>query len=110
MSKTNQITIICDNGGGTTLQVVSDSGYRYQHTYDDAAHIATDIKASLAGENPAGWDGNEAEGDDASWMEPTGDEIRNGGYRVYDVDDIKGLDAENCSWRNARELHAALTA
>lgn len=93
------ITIICDNGGGITLQVGD-----YQHTYDDAKHCANDIREILAGESTYDWDGNEAE----YWINPTAEQISNGGYRVFDLDGIISVDPESIGWHNIRELHNAM--
>lgn len=103
-----KITIICDNGGGITLQI-RQRGYRYQHMYYDPIQAAHDIHVA---HNPGcdlhDWDGNDlVAGDPAEWLYPSDDDVRNGGYRVYyDPDDIPATS----SWRNVRELAAALHA
>jgi hypothetical protein len=111
MTTTNEIAIIFDNGGGITLQIISESGYRYQHTYNDADHAATDIKAATYGSSPSSWDGNEAEGDDANWIEPTNDQIRNGGYLAITPCEVQAIDPEGPVWgRNVLNLHNAIKA
>lgn len=104
MSKAN-ISIICDNGGGITLQVVHGK-VRFQHNYNDAMQCATDIKEAVA-EFPnlrlADWEGNEAS---EGWLEPTDDEIRNGGYRVLSPEDFDTNESIEwaCGWHNVSEL------
>ena len=100
------ITIIADNGGGLTLQLVDDYDRRYQHYYKSPTQCATDIKTALADDSFEGWDGNEADDEDGNdcWLDPTCDQIRNGGYRILSADQ---LDVES-SWRNIRELARAL--
>lgn len=61
--KSNKITVIADNGGGVTLQVVKPSGYRYQHYYDDAKQAAHDVMTAQDNSTDVcDWDNNEAEG------------------------------------------------
>lgn len=95
----NSIKIICDNGGGITLQV----GSSYQHCYNDAAQAAEDIGVALSGGNPSGWEGNEAAD---GWLEPSSEQIRNGGYKVFSLESLRA-DTEP-SWTNAYQLRSAL--
>lgn len=108
--------VIADNGGGLTLQLTVGDTCIYQHTYMGyrgcAEQCAEDIRAyreigpsvDVATEI-AGWDGNEVE--EAGQLEPTDEEIRNGGYWVIDVDDITE-DFEDRGWANVADLVAAL--
>lgn len=106
-----EITAICDNGGGITLQVI-DGDARYQHTYQDAKQCATDIKVAVEGGDITEWDGNEAEGYEAFWLDPSGEDIRNGGYRLLDIYDLaRPYDADANYWgANVRELMQAIAS
>lgn len=76
---TRTIKIIADNGGGLTLQIV-EGKLRYQHTYTDANQCAYDVSAAINEPDAvADWDNNESE----DWVEIDLENIRNGGYRVY---------------------------
>lgn len=114
----NDITIIADNGGNITLQVIHQpTGYRWQHLYCDGdigADVARDIRSAQAGANPAvEWEGNDldaAPADENWWLEPTTDELANGGYQTYSVAEIEALDSDEIGWRNVADLHDALMA
>ena len=95
---------IFDNSGGITLQLGT-----FGHTYDNAAQAAQDWKAFAEEVNTKGWDGHE---DEAAELEPTDDEIRNGGYRVLDADDIAAEIAseDTTGWNNINAFIAALSA
>lgn len=86
----NSGKIILDNGGGITLQMGV-----FAHYYQDADQAAQDIAAWLANPDTSDWEGHE---EDAAALEPTQDEIRNGGYRVIrldrDVDTLASLAGE----------------
>jgi hypothetical protein len=89
--------IIFDNGGGITLQL----GDEFAHFYQDAAQAAEDLKSFLEDPDTSDWEGHEEEAMDC---EPTDEEIRNGGYRVYrDVEDLQ----PNSGWRNEEDFCAA---
>jgi hypothetical protein len=109
--ETKMIEVIFDNGGGINVQTDT-----YTHNYDDAAQAATDVKAILDGESTSGWDGNDremwidtssAEADDNFWAQ-----VRNGGYRHYDLDDVKAeiakAEATDTGWRNIDDFFSAL--
>ena len=101
MVKLNDID--CDNGGGITLQKLS--GKKYLHTYNDPAQLAEDIVALMSGDNPADeWDGNEII--EYEPVDPTYDDVRNGGYRVYTVASIIAIakDADNEEYRDAYDM------
>ena len=95
---------IFDNGGGITLQLGT-----FAHTYYNAAQAAQDWKVFEAEGNTKGWDGHENE---AAELEPTDDEIRNGGYRVLSADDIasKIASEDTTGWDNIDTFISALTA
>lgn len=97
--------IVFDNGGGITLQLPG-----FCHHYDNAEQCAEDIKSWLevASEDEVeDWEGNEED----AVFEPTYDQIRNGGYRVWMVEDFVGASIEritNESWGNIQDLYAEL--
>lgn len=100
--------IILDNGGGITLQFGE-----YAHNYDDPRHAAVDIREWLKTGDTSQWDGHD---EDALQCAPTGEDIRNGGYRVIDID--RSADTPNNladeitqianGWGNGKELAEAL--
>lgn len=100
--------IILDNGGGITLQMGE-----WAHYYQDGASAAEDLAAWLANPDTSDWEGHEEE---AASLEPTQDEIRNGGYRVIrldrGVDTLASLAGEVAptGWGNSNDLSAALAA
>jgi len=112
MIKKQNIQIIFDNGGGITLQKTSKP--HYMHYYNDPCQTAEDIKALLSGDNPASWEGNEygqevgPDDEKQTILDPSYDDIRNGGYRVYDLaelmDAVKDADLDDISWGNLRDL------
>jgi hypothetical protein len=114
------VTVILDNGGGITLQVEDASG-TYQRHYDEPAHAARDAIEAFKGSNVTSWEGNELEAEDHEWpdgrigdgwLEPSVDEVCNGGYRVYSESSPEALrDALGSSlWGNGDEMAAALDA
>ena len=92
-------TIIFDNGGGITLQIGD-----WAHWYQNPRYAADDFRTYILTGNTDGWDGYEKEAFD---LDPSDDEIRNGGYRVYN--DIGSLlaDSEETSWGNIQEFAEA---
>lgn len=85
MATTTMTTrIILDNGGGITLQLGA-----WAHSYEGsdnasiAKQAARDIREWLTSGTTRRWEGHDA---DALAIEPTSDEIRNGGYRVITID------------------------
>lgn len=102
--------VILDNGGGIVLQLGD-----WAHSYEDAAQCATDIREWLDSGTTDGWEGHEPE---CLEIEPTPDEIRNGGCRVIrldrDTDTAASLaDEIEAAWpgsRNAGDLAGALRA
>jgi len=100
--------LILDNGGGYTLQLDD-----YAHGYVDARQVAADIAAYLRTGNTSEWDGHD---DDAMRVDPTDNEIRNGGYRVINIDretdtvtSIAASLAAVNGWDNAEKLAEKLS-
>jgi hypothetical protein len=94
---------IFDNGGGITLQLGD-----FAHHYSDPKQAATDWLAFQKAKDTTEWDGHE---EDSAELEPSYDEIRNGGYRVMDADDIsKMIDdcEEETGWSNLDRFVAAV--
>lgn len=98
------VTVIFDNGGGTTVQM-SEGDCSWAHHYADAEQAAGDVRDAL--ENGFGsFDGDEPE---AAALVPTDNEIRNGGYRVErfesrdQLNDFAHANFES-SWGNARRF------
>lgn len=88
--------VVFDNGGGVTLQLRG-----WAHHYDDARWAAQDVAAWIKSHDTSDWEGHEPE---ALVCDPTYDEIRNGGYRVWTVGD----DPIDEGWANADDFFAAL--
>ena len=112
---TIDITIICDNGGGITLQLANEqTGRRYQHYYDGYDNFDQFAQDLAVAETFATWDGNEAQDEDGTdqWLVPTDNQLRNGGYKVFDYEDILALarkkDREDISWQNVYALVMAV--
>jgi hypothetical protein len=94
---------IFDNGGGITLQLGN-----FAHHYSDPKQAATDWTVYQQTKDTDGWEGHQEEAAD---LDPSYDEIRNGGYRVMDADDItKMIDdcEEETSWNNINSFVAAV--
>jgi hypothetical protein len=99
----NKGTIIFDNGGGITVQLPD-----FAHWYNDPTQAARDIADYLSDGTTDGWEGHE---DDAAELDPTDDQIRNGGYRVYSIPDIVDLahdPGRGTSWGNIDDFCDAL--
>jgi len=78
----NNLRLVADNGGGFTLQIVSDD-CEYQHCYDCVTQqTAVDVLAAINGDDISTWTNNSAE----SWIDPMQDEIDNGGYQMLETD------------------------
>jgi hypothetical protein len=108
MDHLNIGNIILDNGGGVTLQMGE-----FAHYYDDMGVAANDIGVWMHEGNTDDWEGNDIE---AGTLEPTDDEIRNGGYRIIRMDRrvdtrsslIGEIDKAGAEWGNAGRLALAL--
>jgi hypothetical protein len=84
MKKLN-VRAIFDNGGGVTLQL--GDWAHYYGDYDGCIEqAAEDYKTYVQDGNTDGWEGHE---DEAAELDPSYDEIRNGGYKIMDADDIQ---------------------
>jgi len=123
------IDIIFNNGGGVTLQ---DRDNYYMHYYDNMEQLAEDIINLRDGGTTSDWDGNEfgeykdlqvqvAEecGDDPDeiedddiFIDPRYDEIRNGGYVIFDLDELldyaQATDVDDIGWGNIRDTVQAI--
>src|SRR3990167_1799288 len=107
MAKT--VTVIADNGGGVTLQITDKMGRRWQHTYGNSAQCAYDLWMSQGAElYLPEWEGDEsAEG----WVEPSYDDQRNGGYKVYEASEVLAMTDPDEAWGRAQgEVVSALLA
>jgi hypothetical protein len=109
----NTITVICDNGGGITLQIITPDGDQWQHSYEGSSteamadQAATDIRNAMAADfDLSDWEGNQV--DDCGWCEPTDEEIRNGGYRVESAQDLLAADPDDNHGYARSALIAAL--
>lgn len=94
--------VIFDNGGGATLQLG-----KFAHYYQDMSQSAEDVAVYLKDGNTDGWDGYE---EDAAELNPSYEDIRNGGYRVYCLDDIiEESKNDDCTgWGNINDFCVAL--
>ena len=95
-------TVIFDNGGGITLQLGD-----WAHWYNDPEQAAEDYKAFLEDGNTSDWEGHE---EDAAELDPSDDDIRNGGYRVFNDADIADMinDDNLDTWGNIMDFCKAL--
>lgn len=104
--------IIFDNAGGITVQFY-DTGIAdfAAHTFD--ARLAAEwLLDFLADSDLSGWEGHD---EDAMALDPTMEQIRNGGYREFifdhfDLDSVRDLvtAAEQCGWGNTDEFAARM--
>ena len=115
MSDTREITVILDNGGGATLQIV-EGDWRYQHYYEDATVCGRDYVSAVNDEDISDFAGNEYVEDESlhgqtgpdgqtysPWLQPSYEDIRNGGYCVCrDLLDV--VDAAADGWCNAQMI------
>lgn len=107
MGKNLNVRAIFDNGGGLTLQL--GDWAHYYGGYDGCIEqAAEDYKVYVETGNTDGWEGHE---DEAAELDPSYDEIRNGGYKIMDADDIQQAiddpDFES-GWANIQEFIDAL--
>jgi hypothetical protein len=95
-------TVIFDNGGGITLQLGD-----WAHCYDDPYQAAVDYAEYIKTGNTEGWEGHE---DFAAELDPEYDQIRNGGYRVYNAAEIEAelKNEDYTGWANIDEFCEAL--
>ena len=96
--------IILDNAGGITLQL---GEWAHWYAQGRETKAAEDIQAFLATGDTHGWEGHD---DDAASLDPSADEIRNGGYRVVVTDSLADAieELQQLEWGNAIDLAAAL--
>jgi hypothetical protein len=99
----NEAIAIFDNGGGITLQLGA-----FAHHYSDPELAAANWQDYANNPDPSDWEGHEPE---ALEIDPTYDQISNGGYRVFASEEIEaevGKDQEDQSWNNVRSFIVAL--
>src|SRR6478609_5855193 len=78
---TDRTRVVFDSGGGITLQLPG-----FAHFYSgNPQQAAEDFRAYSLTHSTAGWDGHEPESEE---LNPTPEEIRNGGYRVMELSDV----------------------
>jgi len=86
--------LILDNGGGFTLQLSEKPRWEtlvWQHWYnaDQLEQLRDDVYAWIDGSNPLEWDGNDIGENQENFIDPTYDDICNGGYvEVFSTDDL----------------------
>lgn len=103
LDETNE-RVIFDNGGGVTLQLKGWACY-----YQNAANAARDVAAWIEAHDTSDWEGHENE---ALAVDPTNEEIRNGGYRVVEIADLPGaLTDPTCEgWGNVEDFREAFVS
>ena len=82
----------------------------YAHHYDDMAQAAEDYKVFLQDGNTNGWEGHEQ---DATDIDPTYEQQRNGGYEIMDAEDVQNALANpdyDSGWKNISDFIAAFPA
>lgn len=95
--------VIFDNGGGITLQLY-DGENSWCHHYDRVGFAVDAATEWLMMQTVTGWEGNEEE----SVFEPGEEEIRNGGYKVWDF--CEGNDQLlQLGWNNINEFFELLS-
>ena len=90
--------LVFDNGGGVTLQTP-----RYSHYYDDPAQVADDVRAYLATESTADWDGDDLAASCDAHNQPA--------YRIDRLSDVRNYIAAGhieTSWSNVSRVYRAL--
>ena len=96
-NKNLSAVVIMDNAGGTTLKLHNDT---FCHHYDYVEQAAQDYYNYLQDGNTQGWEGHQEELEE---FYPEYEEQRNGGYKVFDMQDIEKMLAqneENFGWQN----------
>lgn len=93
--------LIFDNTGGLTVQLPG-----FAHHYQDMTQAAGDVADYIKDCDTNGWEGHE---EDAAELDPTDEQIRNGGYRVIYLDDIINMTKEELNtWGNIQDFCEAL--
>lgn len=107
MTKEINATVIFDNGEGITLQLENTWAHYYGGYDGYVKHAAEDYKAYLDTGDTEGWEGHE---EDALELDPSYDDIRNGGYRIFTDTDIADLleQDEIDNWGNVEDFCEAL--
>jgi hypothetical protein len=99
LDETNE-RVIFDNGGGITLQLRG-----WAHYYQDESQAAEDVAVWLKSQDTSDWEGHEPE---ALACDPTGAEIRNGGYWIWTPVEDPIPSEDKLSGYAEREFFAAL--
>ena len=99
----DNVRVIFDNGGGITLQLGEWACW-----YNVPKDAARDYYQYLQDGNTDGWEGHD---EDSTALDPTIDEINNGGYRIYNKEEISNeVQNENSTgWDNIDEFCLAIT-
>lgn len=92
--------IIFDNAGGVTL--ILNNG-EFAHSYSDATKAAQDYCIYMRDGDVDCWEGHEPE---LAEYEPSFEDIRNGGCKVYEPSDVEEAihTGEDFGWNNIREF------
>lgn len=98
--------IICDNGGGITLQLGNWAHFFDGQPGNGPSEAAECLRDYLRMGSTDDWEGHEA---DAAELDPARAEIETGGYRVYQSI-VAVLDDGESGWHNVRDLAASLMA
>lgn len=97
----DNVKVIFDNGGGITLQLGDWACW-----YNVPKDAARDYFQYLQDKTTDGWEGHN---DDAAELDPSCNEINNGGYRVYSVSDINDeCNSDDSSWGNIDDFCLAV--
>lgn len=98
----NNVRVIFDNGGGITLQLGGWSCW-----YNEPKNAARDYYQYLQDRNTDGWEGHD---EDSAALDPAIDEINNGGYRIYNSEEISDevKNDESTGWDNIDEFYLAI--
>jgi hypothetical protein len=106
----NDVTVILDNAGGATLQIVNGDGAFWQNHYvcGDMQQMADDALSALSGADPISgrWDGDDI--DEDGLLLPAEDDIDNGCYRVIDVTCVSDLASASNWGYNGEDLAKAV--
>lgn len=103
---TDNYRIILDNAGGVTLQL---GGWASRWADASSEELALSIQYYMVSGNTDGWGGHE---DSALALDPTPEEVRNGGYHIVPLNgaSVRSLVIEllHLDWGNSIELAKAL--
>lgn len=89
MAHCDDATVIFDNGGGVTVQLIGYDGYWSHYYAGDYAAAAADVRLAFV----IGFDHYEGNDPDAAGLSPSRAEISDGKYRVEVFSSLTELDA-----------------